>query len=402
MPRPIRRKRRVYADLSKPHDDVVLEVYLPEDHARLDVFLAGRLEWRSRSKIRRMIEEGDVLIDGAPERKPARKVRQRQKVLVRVPKIEGPLGNDDVPVVKIYEDPYLVALDKAAGTICHPVGKIRYGTLVNALHARYRNTEDRALDIVPRLCHRLDKDTSGIILVALQPGVRKRMQWVFESKLVVKEYTAIVEGELPLDYEIVDLPIGRAKGSLAHIRIARGIDHEQGDEALTVVNVEERFPPRDGDRGFTLLRASPITGRQHQIRVHLTARGHPILGDTMYGPLRLGFKQWPPPPAEPLITRQALHAHRIQFPHPVTGEELDLRAPLPEDMRRVLEFLRATRARSEEEREADAIRRAEVQLNLRNQLQLTMRNPGSEENSRKKRGDETSIDLSYDPLLEEE
>jgi len=341
----IKRKRRTYADLSKAHDDVVLDVYEPEDRLRLDLFLAGRLEWRSRSKVVRMIEEGDVAIDGRVETKPSRKVARRQKVTVRVPRPAGPIDNDAVPIVKLYEDPYLLALDKTAGVVCHPVGKIRFGTLVNALHARYRNTGDAALDIVPRLCHRLDKDTSGVILVALQPGVRKRMQWVFESKLVVKEYLAIVEGDVALDYQIVDLPLGRATDELAHIRIARGVDLEGGDEAQTVVIVEERFPPEGEDRGFTLVRAAPITGRTHQIRVHLSALGHPILGDTMYGPERLGFKQWPAPPAAPILKRQALHAHRIQFPHPVTGDELDLRAPVPADMRDVLERLRTTRGR---------------------------------------------------------
>jgi 23S rRNA pseudouridine1911/1915/1917 synthase len=342
MPRPIGRKRRVYADLSKPQEDLILEVFLPEDRARLDLFLAGRIAWRSRSRIRRMIERGEVLVDGAVERKPSRRVRRQQRVLVRVPRPEGPLEaeNAAVPLVAVHEDPYLLALDKPAGVVCHPVGRIRHGTLVNALHARYRNPADPAADIVPRLCHRLDKETSGIILVALQPGVRKRMQWVFESKQVVKEYLAIVEGLYPLDYEIVDMPIGRAKEGLSHVRIARGVDWEHGDEALTVVNVEERFAPAGGDAGFTLVRASPVTGRQHQIRVHLAARGHAVLGDTMYGPERKAFRQFPPPPAPPLLRRHALHAHRIQFPHPVTGGEHDIRAPLPEDMRAVLEWLR--------------------------------------------------------------
>ncbi len=325
------RKSRVYADLSKPHEDVLLEVYLPDDRARLDRFLAERLRWRSRTKIQAMIEGGEVLVNGAAERKPARRVLHRDRVLVRVPPQDGPLGNDGVPIRPIHEDGTLLALDKPAGVVCHPVGKIRAGTLVNALHARYRNA-DPALDVVPRLCHRLDRDTSGVILVALAPGVRKRMQWIFESKRVVKEYLAVVEGEWEADYEIVDLPIGRNPNS--HLRIARGVNHDDGLPATTVVNVEERFA------GFTLLRASPITGRQHQIRVHAAARGHPVLGDTMYGPHGLRWKGFPAPPETPILTRHALHAHRLQVPHPVTGDELDLRAPLPDDMRRLIEYMR--------------------------------------------------------------
>lgn len=332
------RKTRVYADLSKPHEDVTLEVHLPQDRMRLDVFLSERLAWRSRTKIQAMIEGGEVLVNGAAATKASQRVLHRDTVLVRVPKTAGPLGNDEVPLRPIYEDRKLLALDKPAGVVCHPVGKIRYGTLVNALHARYRRPEDPALDLVPRLCHRLDRDTSGIILVALAPGVRKRMQWIFESKKVVKEYLAIVEGVYGPDHEIIDLPIGRDLKS--HLRIAQGVDLEAGLPAMTVVNVEERFPAREGDRGFTLLRASPITGRQHQIRVHVAARGHPVLGDTMYGPLGLRFPGWPAPPAVPILKRHGLHAFRIQVPHPITGDELDLRAPLPDDMAGLLDFLR--------------------------------------------------------------
>lgn len=333
------RKRRVYADLSKPQDDLRLEVHLPYDRMRLDRFLRERLAWRSRTKLQDMIDAGQVLVNGAAATKPAQRVLHRDVVLVRVPREEAPRGDDAVPIRALHEDPYLLALDKPAGVVCHPVGKIRSGTLVNALHLRYRNLEDPALDVVPRLCHRLDRDTSGVILVALAPGVRKRMQWIFESKRVVKEYLAVVEGLYPVDYEIVDLPLGPARGS--HVRIAREVDEEEGDAALTVVCVERRFEPRPGDRGFTLIRASPITGRQHQIRVHALARGHPILGDTMYGPLKLRFAGFPPPPAVPVLRRHALHAHRIQFPHPVTGEELDIRAPLPDDMARLLDHLGA-------------------------------------------------------------
>ena len=331
------RKQRIYADLSRAHDDVTLVVWQPDDRKRLDVLLVERLPWRSRTQVQGMIERGEVLVNGAPAHKASQRVLHNDRLLVRVPKPEDALRNEDVPLRALYEDPKLLALDKPAGVICHPVGNKRFGTLANALHARYRN-DDPALDIVPRLCHRLDRETSGIILVALAPGVRKRMQWIFESKKVVKEYLAVVQGLYPVDYEIVDLPLGPRGG---RIRIARGVDHEHGVPAQTVINVEQRFEPRPGDDGFTFIRASPITGRQHQIRVHALARGHPVLGDTMYGPEELGWKGFPAPPARPILARHALHAHRIQFPHPVSGEELDIRAPLPPDMAELLSFLRS-------------------------------------------------------------
>lgn len=330
------RKRRVYADLSRPQGDVLLVVFEPEDGARLDRFLAERLAWKSRTQAQKLVLAGDVSVNGAPARKVSQRVFRRDEVLVRVPRPAEPLRLDEIAIDIVYEDPHILALSKAAGIVCHPVGSKRYNTLVNALHGRYRNLDVPGLDVVPRLCHRLDKDTSGLIIVALAPGVRKRMQWIFESKSVVKEYFAVVEGLWERDYDEVDLPIGRASGS--HIRIAQGIDWEEGLPSRTIVCVEERFAPAQGDRGFTLVRCSPVTGRQHQIRVHVAARGHPVLGDNMYGTVEPGWGGFPA--SAPVIRRHALHAHRIQFPHPITGEELDLRAPLHADMTALLELLR--------------------------------------------------------------
>jgi len=345
------RKRRAYPDLSKPLGDLAFEVHLPQHGQRLDRFLAERLSWRSRTKAQELIRSGHVLVRGEPARKPAQRVLAGDAVLVRNPTEPPPdtLKHEELAgaLEIVHEDGHILALAKPPGVVCHPVGKVRYNTLVNALHVRYRHA-DPALDRVPRLCHRLDKETSGLILVALAPGVRKRMQWVFESRKVVKEYLALVEGLWALDYDEVDLPIGRALDS--PIRIKRGVDPEEGLPSRTIVCVEERFEPaRDGsDRGFTLVRASPVTGRQHQIRVHVAARGHPVLGDTMYGPKGLAFRGFPDPERTggrpPLIARHALHAFRVQLPHPITGLELDLRAPLPPDFRAALEHLRARKA----------------------------------------------------------
>lgn len=321
-----------------------LTVFEPEDGERLDLFLAGRLPWKSRTKIQALVESGEVTLNGEVERKPSRRVRRRDEVVVRVPAPSEPIRHNEIPIEPLFEDAHLLALAKPPGLVCHPVGKKRYNTLVNALHARYRNTADPARDRVPRLCHRLDMDTSGVLLVALAPGVRKRMQWIFESKEVVKEYLAVVEGLWERDYDEVDLPIGKpALSPVPHVRIARWVDPDGGLPSRTIACVEERFAPADRDNGFTLIRFSPVTGRQHQIRIHAAARGHPVLGDTLYGSARPGWGGFPP--GAPVIRRQALHAHRIQFPHPVTGEELDIRAPLPSDMAALLAHLRARSAK---------------------------------------------------------
>jgi 23S rRNA pseudouridine1911/1915/1917 synthase len=333
------RKQRAYHDFSEPTGDLELDVYAPEDGWRVDRFLAERMSWRSRRGAQQLIAEGRVTRNGKPVRKSARKLAAGDAIVVRVmpeqdehPDYEPP---EEVPLEALYEDPLLLILDKPAGVICHPVGGKRRGTLIEALHARYRS-EDPGRDVVPRLGHRLDKDTSGVLVVALARGVRRKLQWIFEGHDVVKEYLALVEGVWQRDYEIVDLPLGPSIDG--PIRIAMQV-RDDGMPSKTVVCVEERFRPMGGDRGYTLVRCSPITGRQHQIRVHTMAMGHPIVGDVVYGPAGKGFPGFPV--RAPVLHRQALHARRIQLPHPVWPDELDVTAPLPPDFTAALAYLRA-------------------------------------------------------------
>lgn len=334
------RKEREHVDLSRPDGDVELEVYEPEIGLRIDRFLSDRLPWRSRAQVVRLIEEGRVLLNGGAVAKPAKRVAHFDRVLVRV--LPGEFEDPGaIPLEVIYEDAHLLALNKQPGLVCHPAGRVRSGTLMNALHARYRRPDRPLADIVPRLCHRLDKDTSGVILVAKSERVRRRMQWIFEEKLVAKDYLAIARGLLPRDYAEVQLPLGPA-GPDARIRISMAV-REDGLPSRTIVCAEERFPLAGAPGGgYTLARCSPVTGRQHQIRVHLAALGFAILGDSIYGDAPHGSFAFPGVD-EPLLCRQALHAHRIQLPHPVFGE-LDLTAPLPEDMRAAIAHLRARAA----------------------------------------------------------
>lgn len=333
------RQGREIRDLSQPEEDVELIVYAPEDGMRIDRFLSERLWWRSRAQSVQLLADGRVQRNGAIIRKPSRRVSERDRIRVEVPEPAPATAPGDVPLEIVYQDAHLLALNKQAGLVCHPVGKIRSGTLMNALHARFRRPDVPEADIVPRLCHRLDRDTSGVILVALSERVRRRMQWIFESKVVCKEYLALCEGHWERDYDEVHLPIGRA-GPEAEIRISMAV-RTGGAPSRTIVCVEERFLPGPFDGGFTLLRCSPVTGRQHQIRVHLAAKGHPIVGDSIYGSAPetgFGFLR----EEAPTLGRQFLHARRIQLPHPVVpGGELDLTAPLPADLRATLAALRA-------------------------------------------------------------
>lgn len=335
------------ADLSRPSGDVVLTVFEPEDGLRIDRFLKGRLAWRSRAQSALLIRDGRVFLNGEPVTKSSKKVSERDEVRIEVPEDETFGDPAEIPLEVVYEDAHLLAVNKQPGLVCHPVGSVRHGTLINALHARHRDPDHPDRDVIPRLCHRLDRDTSGVLLVALSERVRRQMQYIFESKVVVKEYLAIARGLWERDYDEVHLPLGPA-GPDAEVRISMAVDEANGAPSRTVINVVDRYPPADDDEGYTLLRCSPVTGRQHQIRVHLAARGHPILGDPIYGgaPVR-GFRF--PAEGEALLRRQALHAYRIQLPHPVIEElDLDLYAPPPQDFEAAVRWLQTRKAKEPE------------------------------------------------------
>ncbi|HKE02115.1 MAG TPA: RluA family pseudouridine synthase [Planctomycetota bacterium] len=313
----------------------------PADAAgRIDRFLAARLPWRSRTGVQRLLEEGRVLVAaaGAAEtgvKRAATRLPEGATVVVITKHPRVPLPRLDARVGElsiVHEDEWLLAVDKPPGLAAHPAGRHLYDTLITVLHRRYRS-DDPARDVVPRLCHRLDRETSGVVLVSKDEDVRHHLGRQFEDRKIEKEYLAIVEGAPDRDAGVIDRPIGRARDSRVKVKMA--ID-PRGQHAVTRYEVVERAG------ALSLVRCRPLTGRQHQIRVHLAAIGHPVVGDKIYGPdeslfldslagslddekrrlLRLG--------------RHALHAHRLTFTHPKTGERLTVTAPLPEDLRTLL------------------------------------------------------------------
>jgi 23S rRNA pseudouridine1911/1915/1917 synthase len=318
-------------DLSKPLEDVGLRVDRAYDGLRLDRFLREKLPWRSRAAIQRMIREGRVLVNDRPG-KAGERVRHRDAVRVRaVEPAPGEIRHAEIPLRILYEDEWLVALDKQPGILTHPVGRTLYNTLINALHHRYRNVDDPSRDVIPKLVHRLDRDTSGVLLISKDDRVRATLSAQFETKQVEKEYLAIVCGVPERDAGTIDLPIGVA-GAAGHGRAAMAIR-----ASLTEYRVLERLP------GFALVRALPRTGRTHQIRVHLAAIGLPIVCDARYGggsELR-GDGAAAGESDEPILSRQALHAERLRFVHPVSRHPMEIRAELPGDLERALAFLRS-------------------------------------------------------------
>ena len=290
----------------------------PEDAgARLDAFLAGPLG--SRARAQRLIDAGAVRVDGAvvPKR---HKLGAGETVTVDVPPEPEPAPEAaPAPFAVRYEDADLLVVDKPAGVIVHPARGHRSGTLAQALAGVAAGGEEGRAGIV----HRLDRDTSGLLVVARSPAAHRALKAALQARAITREYLALVEGRPPARTGTIDAPIGRDR----RYRTRMSTDTDDPRDAVTHFAVEEALPQT------TLLRVRLETGRTHQIRAHLQAIGYPVVGDPEYGtPGRLGLE------------RQFLHAARLRFPQPSTGAEVDVAAPLPDDLRAALERARAERS----------------------------------------------------------
>lgn len=301
-------------NLSERQDFLVVRVRGSGPH-RLDHYLGACLNWRSRTRIQALIQRGKVLVNGEPS-KPARKVRRDDVIQMdlRFEGVEVP-DYDRVPLDVIYEDPWIVAVSKPPGLLVHPVGTHIYDTLINYLHHRYRDAADEeGAPIRPRLCHRIDKDTTGLIVVGKDPFVHNQLRDQFETRKLAKEYHALVVGSYPDDGSI-EIPIGEGRD------LRSSLDHRTLKASRTGIRVLRRLP------GYTLLSCKPKTGRQNQIRLHLAAVGYPIVGDE-----RLGASRAPPE----FPQRYLLHSRWLRFYHPRLKAWVELTAPLPADFEAVL------------------------------------------------------------------
>ncbi|MFQ5843840.1 MAG: RluA family pseudouridine synthase [Planctomycetota bacterium] len=295
----------------------------PQDAGRrLDLFLAERLRSWSRASVQRLIRMGAVRVDGAGPRASTR-LHVGAGVEVRVPRVlPYEVVPQDLPLRILMEEPSFAVIDKPPGVPVHPGRGRPDGTLANAIAHRYGPMTLREGHHRPGIVHRLDLDTTGVLLVARTEAAHAFLQAAFKGRRVRKEYRALAFGDPPWERDRIDVPLGR--DLVRPDRMA--VRFEGGREALTEVEVAERFG------SCTLLTCRPHTGRTHQIRLHLCARGHPVLGDELYAGRRR------PPVAVP---RLMLHALRLTFPHPESQEPVEAEAPLPDDMRRVLAELRA-------------------------------------------------------------
>ena len=302
----------------------VIILHVEDAAMRLDRYLAEQLPDLTRSQAQRLIKEGAVRVNGATVRPsyaplPGDVIRVERPA----PPPAKPLP-EKMPLDVIYEDEYLLAINKPAGLVVHPASGHPTGTLVNALLA-YRPTIAQA-DLDPQrpgIVHRLDRDTSGVVLVAATREAQAALQAQFKSRAVRKFYLALVRGRLTPEIAAIEAPISRDP----HDRKRMAVLREGGRYALTHYRVVQYLP------GCTLLRVRAVTGRTHQVRVHLASIGHPVIGDRLYGARR----------DEIGAPRQLLHASALLVTHPHSGERLRFEAPLPQDFQEVLERLRAGR-----------------------------------------------------------
>ncbi len=306
---------------------------------RIDAYLSSRYPDYSRSVMQKVIDAEAVLVNGRTV-KASYKVRLDDAIRVWLPELadETP-APEDIPIQVIYEDAAFTLVNKAAGMVVHPAKGHWTGTLVNALQFHYDTLSTVGGELRPGIVHRLDRDTTGLLLVARDDHAHRKLAAQFEQRTIHKEYLALVSGTPERDSDYIERPIGFHPTNREKMAI-RNLE-DGGKEAVTYYEVVERF------RGYALVRCKPQTGRTHQIRVHLAHVGLPVLADKAYsGRAQLLWSDLVPTLTDdpaPLIARQALHAHTLRLTHPLSGDALEFTAALPEDMTKTLEALRLHR-----------------------------------------------------------
>lgn len=350
---------------------VTVTFTLPRDlDKRLDRYLVDRVPFLSRTSLQRLIRESAVTVNGRVPKPSTRLHRGDVVVAMLPPPPSNEIGADDIPLDVLHEDEHLIVVNKQADLVVHPARSIKRGTLINALAWHFLHSGSGTLSTVggeiarPGVVHRLDRHTTGAIVAAKCDVAHWRLAKAFEARLVSKRYLALVHGLVEPATDLIDLPLG--KHPTIRERYAVRWD-ETGKASRTVVHVIERYPlptagaasPAERTPGWSrssrasvraisahttiaiadgpcsLVELDLLTGRTHQIRVHLSHRGWPIVGDELYGGRALVGTA-----GETLIDRQALHASVLEFTHPISKAPMRFSAPLPEDFRRAVLFLR--------------------------------------------------------------
>jgi 23S rRNA pseudouridine1911/1915/1917 synthase len=308
-----------------------VQLIVPPEHdgQRLDQVLATLVPQQSRSQLQRLIKDGRVTVDGQPQLKVSTPVETGQTLALDMPEPEpSRTPAQDLPLDIVYEDPDLLVLNKAAGMVVHPAAGHGEGTLVNALLHHVQDLSGIGGEVRPGIVHRLDRGTSGLMVVAKNNETHEALAAQFHDRQVDKEYIALIWGVLRAGHRIED-PIGRDPVHRKKMTTRRAV---RARNAVTRITWADHFP------GVALVGVAIATGRTHQIRVHLSSIGHPVVGDPLYG----GIHRRVPPELRAVqkLERPFLHAAKLAFTHPRDGRAMKFESPLPDDLTRVLEQLR--------------------------------------------------------------
>ena len=290
------------------------------DGERLDVFLARMDGTLSRSRIQKLIADGCVAVDGKTP-KASQRLTTGATVAVELPEPEATdVVPEGIPLDILYEDEDVIVVNKARGMVVHPAAGVSRGTLVNALLAHCKDLSGINGALRPGIVHRLDKDTSGVMIAAKNDAAHRSLAEQIQEKTAKRVYWAILTGNIAETEGVIHGAIGRNPKDRQKMAVVQ----ENGKDATTNFRVLERFG------AYTLAECRLLTGRTHQIRVHMAYIGHPVVGDPKYGAKKCPFS----------IEGQALHSKTLMFTHPRTGERMEFEAPLPEDMQMILDDLR--------------------------------------------------------------
>ncbi|HKS10958.1 MAG TPA: RluA family pseudouridine synthase [Pyrinomonadaceae bacterium] len=309
-------------------ETLTFQVALEDVGVRVDSYLATRIEGWSRARLQRLIEAEDVLVNGKPA-KPSYKLRENDELEVElIAPASTSFAPEDIPIEVVYEDDTLVVVNKPADLVVHPAAGIHGGTLANALAFHFQQLPN-STGVRPGIVHRLDRDTSGLLVIAKTEAALEHLSDQFRDRTVFKSYVALVHGRVKDDSGKIDQPLARDPQNRTRMAVVRG-----GRSALSLFRVRQHF-----DR-FTLLDVELKTGRTHQIRVHLAWLKHPVVADETYGGGRDNTIQDARLRAHVRnLGRHFLHAERLAFTHPQTGERVEFSSPLPAELSELLKIL---------------------------------------------------------------